>query len=149
MHKRDIVVAYVVVAAVLPGAESVLLLSCGIESNVVHRISEVTSFIGPLVASWRFATRMQRGLSDAELLGAAFWCLMAQLTIDIAGTGVAFLTGAFDQFGTFPLTPEMAPTILFAGLLRYLLLYLIVWVSFRFPGRWLARWALRSPDAVA
>jgi hypothetical protein len=61
MHKT-IVVAYVVAAAVLLAAQS-LLLSCGIESKVVHRISEMTSFIGPLVVSWRLATRMKKGFA--------------------------------------------------------------------------------------
>jgi hypothetical protein len=149
MSRRDIVVAYVIVAAVLLVAESALRSSYAMESLAVQRISEMSSIIGPLVVSWRLAARMQRDLSDAELLGAAFWCLVAQLTMDIAGIGVALMAGVLDESDTSSLRTELAPPILFAVFLRYVLLYLIIWVGFRFPGRWFARWTLRSPNVIA
>ena len=153
MDRRIIIIAYVVAAAVLLAAEAALLfaytLDSDSQSNPFQRISEASSIVCPLVVSWFLAVRMRRGLSDAELLGAAFWCVIGQLFVDIAGTGVAFVAGAFDDLDTSWFTPELVPSILFAALVRYLLLYLIVWVVLRFPGRWLASRRLRSLDAAA
>jgi hypothetical protein len=157
LDRRKIILTYLIVAAVLFVVEAALLLVHGLvsdsELNPFQRVSEVSTIVGPLVVSWRLAVRMRQALSDAELLAAAFWCVAAQLIADIAGTGVAFLAAAFDEFDTSWLTPELVPTILFAALfaaiVRYLLVYLLVWVVLRFPGRWLAITRLRHLDVAA
>ena len=153
MHRREIILPYAIVAVVLFVSEAALLLAYGLdsdsESNPFQRISEASSIVGPLLVSWRLAVPMRRVLADAELLGAAFWCVIAQLIVDISGTGVAFLAGTFDGFDASWFTPALVPAILFAALLRYLLLYLIVWLVLRFPGRRLAMSRLRHLDVAA